>query len=296
MGIVSRIEDDDAERAERLRQDRKLQEQQLKTKQLSEDKQFQSYVAKAEESKKQNDAHDQQKNETNQNARQSLLARRGIDNNERTTRMFGDGAASNARNRERLVNDSKGQQKAGEDAPKPQAGGGDTRATRMGVRGGGSRQQDDAQSREEPKRPRNTGANAPLASAAFAAIGQAAVQALDGMGARTKASSAVEQADKVRKMIEEIVAGVRQGLEVGGKNAFMEITLNGDTLNGARLTVLSNDSGIHLKVDTNELGARRSDRPVESLLVSSATELSHALQAANVKLLGLEVNGEKVIA
>lgn len=295
---MGRIEDQEAERTERAMQERKLQEKQLRTKQLAEHEQFQHFVSKAADTKKQDTQHDQQKGELNQDARRALLARRGIDANQAQTRMYGDSQADNAQTRSRLLKNAGDKGKLEQNL---QAGNkanqSETKSTSVGIGRGGDKQKDsDSQGKSGTKRKEGEGA-APGSAAAnsFAAIGHAAVQALDGMGARAGRSQGVEQADKIRLMLEEIVKSVRQGVDQNGYG-LMQITLNDDVLGGTSLTVLSSQAGIHLKVDTGEVAPRRTDRPIENLLTSSATELAHAMQAAKVPLIGLEVNGEKVIA
>jgi hypothetical protein len=295
---VGRIEDAEAERAERALQERKLAEKQLRTKQLAEHEQFQSFVAKASEGKRQDGQADQHKQELGQDARKALLARRGIDANQGQSVRFHEGQADNAVNRKRLLaaQAERNKQRDGLAQAGDKANQSSSKSTSMGIGRGAGKQNDEgaSQRRDGKKGEAERGAGAGTAQS-FAAIGQAAVQALDGMGARAGRSQSVDAADSVRKMLEEIVKSVRQGVDQHGFG-LMQITLNDDVLNGTTLTVLSSQQGIHLKVDTGETGQRRSDRPIESLLVSSATELSHAMTAAKVPLIGLEVNGEKVIA
>lgn len=294
---MGRIEDSEAERMERARQDRKVQEQQLKTKQIAEHQQFQNFVKTAQNLKGQNNKQDQQKSELTQDAKRSLMARRGIEANNSSERLWSSGNQSNVRSREKVL--SKEQERAGarENLARGQAEGQrSNKSTEKGISRGGAKQQEQPSQQKEMQRPKDAGKDAPLPATTFAAIGQAAIQALDGMGAKASGkSSAAEQADKVQRMIAEIVQSVRQGVD---KNGFglMQITLHDDIMNGATLTVLSSQSGIHLKIDTNETGQRRSDRPIENLLTSSANELNRAMEQAKVKLVGLEINGEKVIA
>lgn len=294
---MGRIEDAEVERAERALQERKLQEKQLRTKQLAEHEQFQSFVRKASEGKKQDTQQDQAKQELSQDARRALLSRRGIDANQNQGRLFAEGAADNAKTRSRMAETQHERGRfqetlhAGDKSGQPSG-----KSTNAGISRSGGKQGDDGSGQKQPSRKQEgQSSSAGGAATSFAAIGHAAVEALDGMGAKAQRSHGVEQADQVRKMLEEIVKNVRQGVDQYGFG-LMQITLNDDVLNGTTLTVLSSQQGIHLKVDTGEVGTRRSDRPIESLLVSSATELSHAMTAAKVPLIGLEVNGEKVIA
>lgn len=299
---MGRIEDNEAERAERLRQERKLQEQQLKTKQIAENQQFQHYVAKAQDAKKQDARGDQQRSEQNKEAGRMLLARRGLGANHTSQSLATKGAESNARTRELARQSERArnqlQQTLGNPDPlaaRKESGRSDAMGVGRGASGEGSEQGGQHGQRGQSK---EVGANAaPAPTTSYAAIGQAAVQALDGLGARAsgRSVSAADQAEKVRAMIEAIVKGVRQGCDEQGFG-LIEVTLNDDVLGGSRLTVLNSQSGIHLKVDTGEHGHSQTERPNEALLKASAHELSAAMAAAKVQLVGLEINGEKVLA
>lgn len=297
---MSRIEDNEAERMERARQERKLQEQQTRTRALADDQQFRAFVAKGQEIKKHDARGDQQRSEEKQAASRNLLARRGIDANRGAERLAARGTAGNdevrtrlsGKDRERhLMREALGgrehavaEQKSGRSDPMGvgrSGGGGDKE------RGGEQPRGRDAQRAE---------AQAPAANTtSYAAIGQAAVQALDGLGAKAsgRSLSAADQAEKIRALLDAIVRGVKQGMDKEGFG-LIEVTLNDDVLGGTKLTVLNSQSGVHLKVDTGEHGGAQHERPNETLLKASAGQLLRAMQRAKVNLVGLEINGEKV--
>lgn len=301
---MSRIEDNEAERMERARQERKLQEQQTRTKQLAEGQQFRAFVAKGQETKKQDARGDQQRSEQNQQASRNLLARRGIDANRGSERMAASNAASNEETRTRLGGKDRERNRLLHDlGEREHAAGGQQsgRSDPMGIGRsggrGGDKDRDSGSGGEQRGRDvqRSETAPNPAATTSYAAIGQAAVQALDGMGARAsgRSLSAADQAEKIRAMLDAIVKGVKQGMDKEGFG-LIEVTLNDDVLGGTKLTVLHSQSGVHLKVDTGEHGAAQHERPNETLLKASAGGLMRAMERAKVKLVGLEINGEKV--
>ena len=299
---MSRIEDNEAERMERARQDRKLQEQQTRTKQLAEGQQFRAFVAKGQETKKQDTRGDQQRSEQNQQASRNLLARRGIDANRGSERMAASNAANNEETRTRLGGKDRERNRLREElGEREHAAGGQQsgRSDPMGIGRSGSRGGDKDRGSGGEQRGRDVQrsetAPSPAATTSYAAIGQAAVQALDGMGARAsgRSLSAADQAEKIRAMLDAIVKGVKQGMDKEGFG-LIEVTLNDDVLGGTKLTVLHGQSGVHLKIDTGEHGAAQHERPNETLLKASAGGLMRAMERAKVKLVGLEINGEKV--
>ena len=121
------------------------------------------------------------------------------------------------------------------------------------------------------------------------------MQALDGLGAKAsgRSLSAADQAEKIRQLVAAVVKGVRQGKDEHGFG-LIEVQLNDDVLGGTKFTVLNSQSGVFLRFDTEEHGGAQHERPNETLLRASATELHKAMARADVKLVGLEVNGEKV--
>jgi hypothetical protein len=288
---MSRIEDNEAERAERLKQEQRLQQKAVDAKKIELSRQFSTVVTRMQETRGQNNKQDAERNAQKQSASRNVMARNGIVANNAQGQMLTRRAGLHDESR-RIAQDKEGertQQRAGlkqEQQAKANTSG-ETRA----VTGGGKKQGQDANSRnQEPSRTTAEKDAAAQTSMTFSVQVHATANAIDGVGGRTGALTGGAPATLTAKeVIDQIVSQVRAGMDSKGFG-LIQIDLRDDVLAGSRLTFLSSASGVHLKVETG-------DQDVERLLSSgqTANELSRAMTAARITLTGLEVNGTRVL-
>lgn len=285
---MSRIEDNDIERQERIKQEQKLQEKALDAKRQDASRQFSTVVSQMQQGRGQENKKDAEHSEQKQSASRSLMARQGIDGNRLTGQNLARNSALNDEGR-RQAQAKDGEQAAKRGAIKQdQAPIGRTSGETRAVGGGAKQGQDSkSQSNEERRAKASSKEAAESTGAVFSA--HATANAVDGVGGRTGALGPAQAALNAQDVIKQIVAQVRSGMDSKGFG-LIQIDLRDDVLAGSRLTFLSSQSGIHLKVETG-------DQEVERLLSSGATahELTTAMAAAQIKLAGLEVNGARVL-
>lgn len=287
---MSRIEDNEAERAERLAQERKLQDKAVDTKRVADARQFSQVVAQMQQSKGQNARQDAQKEQDKQAASRTLMARNGIANNDAQGSLLGRNNRLNDEGR-RLLQQKDGERARGREdfkndhKPKT-ATSGETRAV-----GGGAKQGKEGKPQGQGQDDRRVkGETAAPTGMQFAQQVHATANAVTGIGGRTGAlGSGAPASLTAKEVIDHIVSHVRAGMDSKGFG-LIQIDLRDDILAGSRLTFLSSQSGVHLKVDTG-------DQDVERLMSSGQTahELTVAMQRADIKLTGLEVNGTRVL-
>lgn len=287
---MSRIEDNEAERAERLAQERKLQDKAVDAKRVAENRQFSQVVAQMQQGRGQSTRQDAQKEQEKQDASRTLMARKGISTNDAQGQMLGRNNRLNDEGR-RLLQQKEGERARGRedfknDHQPVSSTSGETRAV-----GGGAKQGKEGkpQSQEE-RRAKASTKEAATAGIDFAAQVTATANAISGVNARTGAlGSGAPASLTAKEIIDHIVSQVRAGMDSKGFG-LIQIDLRDDILAGSRLTFLSSQSGVHLKIDTG-------DQDVERLMTSGSTahELTVAMKRAEINLTGLEVNGTRVL-
>jgi hypothetical protein len=291
---MGRIEDNDAERIERRRQEAEQAAKKADVKRIDVQRQFGAIVAKSQESRGQQQHQDQARSDQQNSANQMLLARRGIASNKISGQNIDDRAMGN--DAKRADSESRAMQSAHGRANLQRKAEGKTATSQdMAVSGrsGGGSKQDRSQTKEERKE--GASKEAAVKEASFAALGQA-IAAMDGVGAKASSGTAGAPSQlSTKEVIDELVARVQQGIEAkAGRNDIdtIRIELKDNVLAGATLTFQHEvGSGkITLKVETG-------DEEVERLLSASATaqELSRTLQHSKLILSELDVNDNKVI-
>lgn len=289
---MGRIEDNEAERTERLKQERKLQEKAQDSKRVADTRQFSQVVAQMQQARGQNTKQDTQQQQQKQAASRTLMARNGIANNEVRSQALSRNSRLNDEGR-RLLQQKDGERMRGQEELKGQQAtkshtSGETRAVT-----GGRQQQKDSNAEGQNER-RSKGApkqEAPPPDTTFAAQVHATAQAISGVDGRAGAlTGGAPSMLTAKEVVDHIVSQVRTGMDQKGFG-LIQIDLRDDILAGSRLTFLSSQSGVHLKIDTG-------DQDVERLLTSGATahELSVAMKRADIHLTGLEVNGTRVLS
>ncbi len=288
---MSRIEEDEAARAERLAQERKLQDKAVDAKRAEVRQQFSQVVAQMQQSKGQNARQDAQKEQEKQAASRNLAARNGIASNDAQGAMLSRNTRLNDEGR-RLMQQKDGERAQGREKfaaeHKPTSStSGETRAV-----GGGAKQgKHDRSSGQQERRTKGTSPEASAtAGAEFAAQVHATANAITGIESRTGGLPGGAPATLTAKeIIDHIVSQVRSGMDSKGFG-LIQIDLQDDVLAGMRLTFLNSQSGVHLKVNTG-------DQDVERLMTSGQTahELTVAMKRADISLTGLEVNGTRVL-
>jgi hypothetical protein len=292
---MGRIEDNDADRIERMRLEAQAAAKKADTKRTDNDRQFGQLVAKAQDTKGQQEQKSQQRSEQQNSANQMLMARRGIKSNNESGARIDERAMGN--DAKRASGKSRDMDNAKNSAALlRQNQGGSKTSTNMAVgnnAGHGGRNQK-SPNREEKKEA--VGKEASDKAANFAALSQGAIAPLDGLGAQSSSGTAgAPGALSSKEVIDELVARVQQGVEAKAGRTDVDtirIELKDNVLAGATLT-FSHEVGsgkLQLKIETG-------DEEVERLLSASATaqELSRALKHSGLILSELEVNDNKVV-
>ena len=293
---MSRIEDNEAERAERLAQERKAQQKEIDAKKVTQERQFSQKLAQMQQIRGQQSRQDAQKEQQKQAASRTLMAKRGIASNDAQGAMLSRNNRLNDESR-RLLQQKEGERALGREVAqgdqKPTSNvSGETRAVSGGARQGkkgGSQSQEERQAKSQAKE------TATPTGMDFAAQVHATANAIAGVGARTgPLGSGVPATLTLKAIIDHIVHHVRAGVDSKGLG-LIQIDLREDILAGSRLTFLSSQNGVvHLKIDTG-------DPDVERLMTSGQTlhDLSKAMEHAGVKQeeikLTVEVNGSRVL-
>lgn len=293
---MGRIEDSEAERAERLAQERKIQEKAVEAKKVAENRQFSQVVAQMQQTRGQQSRQDAQKEQQKQAASRTLMAKKGIASNDAQGAMLSRNNRLNDEGR-RLMQQkegerARGRQEVAQGDHKPTSSvSGETRAV-----GGGAKQGKEGRSQGQEERRAKSSANETAPTGMdFAAQVHATANAITGVGGRAgPLGSGVPATLTTKEIIDHIVSQVRAGRDSKGLG-LIQIDLREDILAGSRLTFLSSQSGVvHLKLDTG-------DPDVERLMTSgqTLTDLSKAMQRADINRpdinLTLEVNGTRVL-
>lgn len=293
---MSRIEDQEAERIERVRQEAQAAAKRADAKRIDQDRQFSRYVAQTQQQNAQQQNKDQRNFAQNQNANQMLMAKRGINANQLSGNMIQNRA--NGNDSQRAQNKAKNQELSQRQNPLlAQSNKSQNLATgNMAVTGRGqSSGQNKQRSRQEDKQGAAAEQEAAGQRAMFALPGQA-IAATDGVGARASSNTAGAPGRLLsQEVIDELVARVQQGVDAkAGRNDIgaVRIELKDNVLAGSTL-LFEHEEGsgkLSLKITTG-------DEEVARLLSSNSTaqELGRALKDSKLHLTELEVNGDKVI-
>ena len=292
---MGRIEDNEAERAERLAQERKIQEKAVEAKKVAENRQFSQVVAQMQQTRGQQSRQDAQKEQEKQAASRTLMAKRGIASNDAQGARLSRNNRLNDEGR-RLMQQKEGERARGREVAqgdqKPTSSvSGETRAVGGGAKQGKegrSQSQEERRAKASVKEEASTGMN-------FAAQVHATANAITGVGGRAgPLGSGVPATLTTKEIIDHIVSQVRAGKDSKGLG-LIQIDLREDILAGSRLTFLSSQNGVvHVKLDTG-------DPDVERLMTTgqTLTDLSAAMQRAGINQpeinLTLEVNGSRVL-
>jgi hypothetical protein len=264
--------------------EQRLQLQRMEVKRHQAAQSFQSVVSQVAQSKRQESQKNDGKQMQQNTANQRLMARRGIDNNDFSQKMFTDGNGRLLKGRD--TNKGKdaelGMRRAQQDkateifnnksaTPPP---------VQRQPHGKDSRKKDEGQGRnaDEARRELVMGSHS----------GQS-LMPLAGVAPQQGSGGASATAPNVQRILDEIVKAVQKGVDAKGMGV-MHIELKDHVLSGASLSIHTAADGITLKI-------RTPDEQVGRLLSSGSTahELSNALRSKNITLKGLEVNDTKVI-
>lgn len=292
---MGRIEDNDAERIERVRLEAQAAAKKADTKRTDNDRQFGQLVAKAQDAKGQQEQKSQQRSDQQNNANQLLMARRGIKSNTESETRIDARAQSNDASRAGRKNRDNDNAKNTAALLRQHQSGAKT-STNMAVNNSAGHGGKQHKSPEREEKKQGAQKDAAQSAASFAALGQAAIAAVDAMGSKSSSGAAgAPGALTSKEVIDELVARIQQGVAAKAGRADVDtirIELKDNILAGATLT-FSHEVGsgkIQLKIETG-------DEEVERLLSASATaqELSRTLKHSHLVLSELEVNDNKVV-
>jgi hypothetical protein len=293
---MGRIEDNESDRMERARVDAETAAKKAaETKRTNDQRAFATYVSKSQNARGENQKQEQGRSEQQNNAQQMLLARRGYKNNELSGQRLADGRMGNdALRSSTKARDMQGAQARGklqrENSERS------TGSQPMAVSGRGGQGENKGRSQGQHQRKEGAGGQPETSPTASFAVGNQAIAAMDGVGARASSGTAGAPGQLSQKeVIDELVARVQQGIEAKAGRPDIDtirIELKDNILAGSTLT-FSHEVGsgkVSLKVETG-------DEEVQRLLSASSTaqELSRALGRSELVLSELDVNDNKII-
>ena len=210
-----------------------------------------------------------------------MLVRAGIANRDLSGKLIGEGDARNLVTRR----DRAGQQ-AGEDAKRQaQQAGRIAQVTSRpsGEQRGNTPQQGRREAAGADTKKSKSGPQSRTDQLLAAHSGIATPHAISGVGTAQSAATGAAGAPDMKRVIDAIVKGVRQGMDVKGQD-IIDVELKGDQLEGTMLRLTKHVQGISLQVHTSDPGIAR-------LLGAGSTEqeLGRALQQRGITLRNLEV-------